>query len=545
MKKLVPILLLALSASTSKAQTPFPTIDSVNINNINASVLVHGDMWWNGNPATGIHKCFYPNGTQKNIAFASALWMAGYDGASQLHVAAQTYRQHGNDYWPGPLNSSDTLTYATSQDWAKIWKINRTTIDSFLGITTHTTTNTPSAILTWPAKGNTYATGNAGVALTITEDMAPFVDLNGNGIYEPLLGEYPDVKGDQALWWVFSDNGPTHNESHGKPLGVEIHAISYAYKRGTLLDNVIYYEYTIKNKSANTYNNFRIGQYADMDLGYPFDDFIGFDSAHRMAITYNGENDDFGVSTPGSDTTNWYGKNIPVVGVTMIALPGDAPGSYVPAGSFDYYNNDASVIGNPTNDSQYNNYLRAKKRDGTHFTNGAGISVNYVFASDPTDTAGSSECATHDVPGDRRTIIASNDFTLAPGTSEQIVMALIVTPLDTNNACPDVSFAGINTVADTAWQNYYNLPELSTPVLTTNTSILIYPNPTHAHLFIDDKTTGTKTIVVYNTLGQQVNVNISAHQNSSDISVANLPPSVYYIKYNNGITQKTFSFVKE
>ncbi len=226
---------------------------------------MHGDMFWN--PATGVAACEFPQGSGKNINFASALWMSGYDGSGQLHLTAQTYRQNGNDYWPGPLDSSDTLTYASSQNWAKIWKVNNSDLQYFLGLTTHTTTNTPQAILTWPAKGNVNAQGNAGAALTITNDMAPFIDLNGNGIYEPLLGEYPDIKGDQALWWVFSDNGPTHTQSNGKPLGVEVHAMAYAYSRGTLIDNVIYFDYTVVNRSPNSYSNMRIGLWDDIDLG--------------------------------------------------------------------------------------------------------------------------------------------------------------------------------------------------------------------------------------------------------------------------------------
>ena len=101
-------------------------------------------------------------------------------------------------------------------------------------------------------------------------------------------GEYPAIKGDQALWWVFSDNGPTHTETNGKPLGVEVHVMAYAYKRGTLIDNVVYYDYIVINRSANAYSNFRIGLFDDMDLGYFDDDFIGFDSSRRLGITYNG-----------------------------------------------------------------------------------------------------------------------------------------------------------------------------------------------------------------------------------------------------------------
>jgi hypothetical protein len=192
MKKVYTLIVLAsLFKMPASAQAPFNTMDSINVNNINASVLVHGDMWWN--PTLENAHCYFPAGSPASISFVSTLWMSGNDAAGGLHVAAQTYRQNGNDYWPGPLDAGDTLTYHTSHDWAKIWKINRTDIQYFQGVSVHDITNTPPAILSWPAKGNANAAGNAGAMLTITNNMAPFVDINHNGIYEPLLGDYPDI----------------------------------------------------------------------------------------------------------------------------------------------------------------------------------------------------------------------------------------------------------------------------------------------------------------------------------------------------------------
>ena len=266
--------------------------------------------------------------------------------------------------------------------------------------------------------------------------MAPFVDLNANGIYEPLLGEYPDFNGDEAIWWVFSDNGPTHTETGGRPLGIEVHVISYGYKRNTLIDNVVYYDYTIINRSANNYHNFRFTQWADMDLGYYNDDFIGFDTVHRMGIIYNGAvNDGAGVST-----SNKYGTQIPIAGVTMISFPGDSGSSIVPAGSFTYYvNSSSSIIGNPTVDTQYNNYMRAKVRNGEHLSNdyqgpgvpcagyGLGPNVNYIYTGNPGILSGWTECGCNNTPGDRRFIISSNDLTLPAGSVNKLTMALVTT----------------------------------------------------------------------------------------------------------------------
>ena len=532
------------------AQAPFNTADSVNINRINARVLVHGDMFWN--PELGVAACEFPQGSGKHINFACALWMSGYDNSGQLHVAAQTYRQTGNDYWPGPL-TSDTLTYANSQNWANIWKVNNSDIQTFLGLTTHTTINTPQSILTWPGKGNINAAGNGGVPLTIANGMAPFVDLNGNGIYEPLLGEYPDIKGDQALWWVFSDNGPSHTSSKGKPFGVEIHAMAYAYNRGTLIDNVIYFDYNIINRSPNTYNNTRIGLWDDIDLGWYYDDYIGFDSSHRMGIQYNGNNNDGG---GGGSPVNSYGTHVPMVGMTMIVLPGDSGTTYVPAGSFVYYNNDASIIGGAALDTQDNYSLRGKSWNGTSIANYMPATNHcrdhdtnqfYCFTGDPSDAGQCSECVLNNNPGDRRFILASNDFSLNSGNSRHIVIALVTTNPDTLNGCPGASFDNIKTVADTAWANYYNPPpQTAVKNISINNSISIYPNPAFNELYIvNSNSTGDEYIAIYNSLGQKIYLPITKKNTGDIIDVSSLPPALYYIVYRKDHVQKTAKFIKE
>ena len=548
MHKFLSSFSLSLFAAISlQAQTPFNTMDSINVNNINASVLVHGDMWWD--PVALIPKCEFPQGSGKHINFMSSLWMSGYDGGGQLHTAAQTYRQNGNDYWPGPLDSNDTLTYATSHDWAKIWKVYRADIQLFQSQSTHTVANTPAGILTWPAAGNTYATGNGGTALTIssTAAMAPFIDVNSNGVYEPLLGDYPNIKGDEALWWVFSDNGPTHTQTHGKPIGLEIHAMCYGYGRGTLIDNVVYYEYTVTNKSANNYSNFRISQFSDADLGFYNDDYIGFDSVHRMGIIYNGTNDD---GAAAGHPVNSYGLHAPVSGVSMIVLPGDAGTTKVPVGSFDYYNNDFSVLGNPSDDTQCNNYIRGLTRVGAPFTNPSGAAVNYVYPGDPSGTAQWSECSAGDMPGDRRFIISSNDFSLAAGETKVLVMALVTT--DTNQGgCPVAGFHDIKVVADTAWNVFVNppppIPAAVNNINLTNGTITIYPNPATNQLNIEAPggSPVDAAITIYNTVGQVMNVPISTSQKVLVADVKLMPPGVYYLLYKNANTQQAVRFVKE
>ncbi len=545
------ILLFCFIADKSFAQSPFSTSDSVDINNINARILVHGDMSWD--PVSQIAACEFPKGSGKHINFASSLWMSGYDAGGQLHIAAQTYRQHGNDYWPGPLGVSDTLSYATSQDWAKIWKVSRNDISNFLSLSTHTIANTPQTILNWPAKGNTHAAGNSGASLTITTDMAPFIDLNGNGTYEPLAGEYPDIKGDQALWWVFSDKGSTHNETNGRPLGVEVQSMAYAYNRGTLIDNVVYYDYKIINRSTNSYSGMRIGLWDDVDLGYYNDDYIGYDSTHRMGVAYNGTSDDGLLASP-SHPHNSYGKNIPVVGMTMIVAPGDVGTSYAPAGSFINYTNGYDP---PTVDTEYNNYLHAKSKDGRHYIHDttdidfmgipSGPDVDFVFTGDPGDTNQWSECSKRDNPGDRRFILTTGDFSLSAGGSQHFVLALVTTDPDTMNGCGSVTFDSIKIVADTAWAVYHNPPPPnSVNNIELAAAISIYPNPAHDLPYIEHvyEPQNEAFITVYNSIGQTIAVAIDKAQTKDKIDISKLVPGAYYLLYRSGNIQRGMSFIK-
>lgn len=550
MKKLFSIPMMScIVGSSALAQSAFTAKDYLNINNIDAEVLVHGDMWYD--PVSSGAHCNVPSGSGKNIASAGALWMSGYDAGSNLHIAAQISRQMGVDYWPGPLDASGALNYATSQNWAKIWRVSRADIETFKTMSaagTATPANTASAIWQWPARGNHYAFGNGGAALTITDDMAPFKDLNGDGIYEPDQGEYPDVPGDLNLWWVFSDNGPTHASTNGTPLKVEVHALAFAFRRWDIFDNIAYFQYDVINKSGNNYQNFRIGQYADMDLGTSNNDYIGCDSVRSMGIIYN--------ATPTDDV---YGTNMPMAGIMM---RGSSTSIGIGMNSFMYFNNDASVTGNPTSPAEYDDYLRSKFRDGAHLVNdftssgtassghGIGPSANFVFPGIPANHTQWSECAAGNAPGDRRFIQSSGDLQFDAGSKISVTIMLVTTDLRSNNACSaSLDFSSIDSVADQAlsgFDTHYN----GVPTAVGNPPAIgalnIYPNPANSILFLEHKgkQINTKAVTVYNVMGQAMNTPITTSGQTASIDISQLPAGVYEVIYNTDVVA-TGKFVKE
>jgi hypothetical protein len=518
-------------------QTAFKTIDTLKINKISAAVSVHGDLWRDTGNSNFSR---FPYADTVSVAYRGNLWFAGFDTAGTLHVAAQAFRQTGIDYWPGPLDASDTLTYTNSQKWARIWKVDYNDINTFLAITTHTVSNTPKAILEWPAKGNINAKGAGGASLSITNDMAPFVDVDHDGSYNPLNGDYPLLKGDQMLWWVFSDNGPTHSETNGKALKIEIHAMAYAYDRSGILENIQYYEYHIINKGAD-YHNFRIGLFADLDNGSAYNDYIGYDSARRMGYNYN-------ATSPDTVRNYWgrlygYGYSSPIVGTSVIEMPGDSS-LPLPAGSFMYYNNDFTINGNPVTDTDYYRYLNATWRNGVHLKNdfkGRGIHsdgidstapvCNYVFTGDPKDTNQWSECNCNNIPYDRRYIIATTDYNFRSGQEYVFAFALVVTDTSSSNFCP-LSLDSLKSITDSSWY-YYRSPLMLHPAAVNELNhiagnIKIYPNPANAN-FTLNLTQKEGTYCLYNLMGQKM-LGGNLKKGNNIINVEALPVGMYALR---------------
>ena len=84
---------VAAGCSPSNSKT------DLDVNNVRATIMGGGDMWWDLADA----QYEIPKGGNKNSLFAGALWIGGVDAGGQLKVAGMTYRQSGNDFWPGPF----------------------------------------------------------------------------------------------------------------------------------------------------------------------------------------------------------------------------------------------------------------------------------------------------------------------------------------------------------------------------------------------------------------------------------------------------------
>lgn len=421
----------------------------LDVNNVRARLMNGGDMWWDlvGDPRYEVPKV-QPGTGQPSIhsLFAGALWIGGIDAGGQLKVAAQTYRQSGNDFWPGPLDATGSTNDVVCNQFDRHWKITRTDIDEHKSLgTEYDVVNggkipiglIPKAVLEWPAAGNPHAIGakNTPLTLSLTKPMAPYTDVDGNPGYDPEAGDYPDVYGDQAIWWIYNDRGDAHTETGGEAIGLEVQSLAFAFATNDEVNDMTFYRYTVRNFSTTAIDSVFFGQWTDADLGLYTDDYVGCDTSRDLGMIYNGDAIDEGITG--------YGTSIPIQGIDFFQGPRKLVGldtTQIPPqpiydtlgmAQFTYYNNDFSVIGNPEVASHFYGYLSGTWKDGSPFTFGGnayqtGTPTHFMFPDDPKQPLPFwSECSEGNQPADRRFVQSAGPFRLEPGAFNEVVVGAV------------------------------------------------------------------------------------------------------------------------
>lgn len=419
----------------------------MDINNVRARLLTGGDAWWNLSEARYQVPKGDGTGASLNALFAGAIWISGYDAGNNLKVAAQRYRQGGDDYWPGPVNTSSTVDKATCSKYDRFFSVLGADIEkaqtAFLQKGSQTTiADIPKSVLAWPAKGNQYLQTDPtliGETFLITDNLAPFKDVDNNGEYDPVKGDYPiipcrngeaEAYGDQMVFWVFNDVGNQHTESNGQSIGVQVNALAFAFQTTDDVNNMTFYKYEIINKSPNPLLKTYVSQWSDPDLGCFSNDAVGCDVNRSLGIVYNRsaiDNDCNGVSG--------YGSDLPLIGIDFFEGPISDSGQQLGLSSFVYFTNGATTSqSDPASAAQYRNYMTGLWADGTPFTyggtgyNSGGPVTKFIFPGNPAISTEWSEVnpqGTAIAPGDRRMVQTSGPFTLVPGQSQYITVGVV------------------------------------------------------------------------------------------------------------------------
>jgi hypothetical protein len=487
---------------------PATAYADLNINQVNTRILNGGDLWWD--PAAAASQYEVPAGSGKNVIYAGALWMGGIDTFGQLRVAAQTYRQTGNDYFAGVLDNNGEVSNSTCSDFDHVWKVNGSDIDAFIsdfiagGSQPMPTTAVPTDLLQWPARNNPHFSS---FTLPPNKDLAPFYDTDQDGNYDPTQGDYPAIEmdkpayADQMTWCVFNDKGNDHSESEGMPLSVEVGLLAYAFSEPDMssIDHATFYRYTLRNYGATRLDSFRVGLFTDPDLGGYTDDFVGCVPAQNMGYVYNCDN---------SDAV--YGANPPVVGIQFLEPLDDENGNSVNMASFAVYNNDFTPRGNPSNTDDFYSYLNARWKDDTPFTyggNGYGgdTPTNFMYDGTPSSPNDWSECAAGNACGDRRFVMAMDYITLPRFAPKSFTVGVYYAA--NSGGCPNTSLTGLLSAASLAQVYHDNLnllAPIASPAAMSNWAVVrTYPNPVLEQCVVEANPY-IKTITMYDLMGKKM-----------------------------------------
>jgi len=354
--------------STDNTQT-------IGVNNIRMFVTNTGSFAWDKGSAGQPAGFEFPKGSGRTALYAAGLWLgAKINGEKRLAVS-----EYSDEYKPGsavggyPPDDPNRLEY-------KVYKLNRLY-------------NDPGA------RDAVLADYTAGAV----PHGAPPVSVQTDGTL--------DILGDEMMWAVYNDLDSTahSNRADGlrKAMGIEVQQTTFAFAAQGALNNTIFIKYKFINRGPWFLDEMYASQWSDPDLGGAGDDLVGCDVAESIGFVYNATNND-----------GQYGSGVPAVGFDFFKGP-IVGGSPLGLSSFNKYINATDPN---TADKTYN-YMQGLFADGSVVIDPTtGSPTKFQVSGDPTTGTGWLDSS----PADRRMMLTTGPFTMAPGDSQEIVVGIVV-----------------------------------------------------------------------------------------------------------------------
>ncbi len=202
----------------------------------------------------------WPNQSGKFTRYASGIWLGCVSGNDTLTAVAEYSYDFRSGFIDAGGNQVSDSTY-------KIYYIKKDSINSY-------------DYLHWPGNQGAYK----------TSDGKPY------------------LLGDQTMFYVYTDGYHQSGVSSDSSLKAQILQTNWAYNHTEYnlgypadpLNNTIFMEYRIINRSNKTWNNMWVGSWTDDEVGVSTDDKIGCDTNLNLGFTYNSTNFDglYGVAPP-------------------------------------------------------------------------------------------------------------------------------------------------------------------------------------------------------------------------------------------------------
>lgn len=141
----------------------------------------------------------------------------GEDPNGQMHGAYG--EANSSDFIAGPIASD--YQFPGYENYAiQLWEVTKSEIDYHISHWSDPNYVPSTNLLDWPGTGN--------MVNGTSQMLAPFFDNDGNGYYNPTLGDFPLIRGDRAIYSIINDEGGYHF-SGLDPLGIEVHLMFYSF----------------------------------------------------------------------------------------------------------------------------------------------------------------------------------------------------------------------------------------------------------------------------------------------------------------------------
>lgn len=420
--------------------------------------------------------------------FAAGLWLGGINPAGFLRLNVPTYN---GGYAAGPLNDDGQTTTTDCSNWDKHFLVKGSDVAAFLADLPNLAGNPAAAvaqyksIMGWPGRDNPYFSNIWGFDLPFnTQSLAPFYDEDGDGVYNPLAGDYPVVQlrnkppfvPEVFVWSVFNDR----SVSPAFPVEVQQTAWAFNCPDRPVLNHSVFTSHKIIYRGIEKLDSCFFGMWVDFDLGCYTDDYLGSAPDQDAFFVYNQDITDGSAGATCEQGVPTFADNPPVQSVTFLSQSLD---------KFMVYNSPS--VGSPlpgTTDPstslEFYRYLTGYWRDGSPLTYGgsgfqsAGGPTDYAFPSNPADPNGWTMCTASLPLADRKGLGSHKVGTLLPGQVEEMTIAWTVhldpdLPCGVGDMYDDI--AGVRSLYDGGFTGVCSpLTSLSEAL---NAAIGLFPNP--------------------------------------------------------------------
>ena len=504
---------------------PIPKESRLEINNLSSIMNAAGLLYSNYMEAMQVK-----NVDNASIVYSQSLWLWEKTEEGSSHLSGDMYPVIAPgyysrfDFYPGPVSLSENAYQNDPKNWNHIWNISKEQIDYHIANYNSPDYQMPWVIANWPAHGNP--------ALGQTSHLAPFKDLNGNTKYEPHKGEYPLIRGDQALFFIANDHRFPNTTTGGTPLGIEISGMMYGFNNpaDSVLFNSVFFNYQILNRSQNLYDTLRIAAFTDFDIAQPYDDFFGCNSLLNTFYGYN-----------GTDYCSSFGSHIPSVGTVM--LNHNLQGSIIPRRS--------DNPGTPINQIEFQNVMQNKWVEGVPLVYGGfgypgspgatDQTTRFMYPGDVSDPNQWHAMSAQAVPSEIRGVgnILLNSF--APGGRICLDMAIVYARDYQGDHISSVGLMKerIQEVQAFYNQNYLNdcidiMPNWVENPKPQKPHLKCYPNPAHDLLNIEYAAQSPQAIYqIFDSMGKLMLSGTFAN-NTTTLSISSLKPGMYFLRVVDG-----------